>query len=184
MPRSSTRQHIVEVASDLFYRNGYNRTGINEVIAESGIAKATLYNHFRSKDEICIAYLQYKHEVFVKDIKAYCDTRPANGRQVLAIFDFLEAFFQDRDFNGCWCIKTVAEIPREDERIRKEIQKQKNQLINFIESLLMDIKDEDERRDTARQIYLLYESAVSESHLHQADWPITSAKAIASKIIG
>jgi len=184
--KRNVRQHIIATASTLFYRNGYNSTGINEIISESGIAKATLYNHFKSKEDICLAYLQHKHNKFSHDIKAFCTSKEEGEKQVLAVFDFLSLFFKEKDFNGCWCIKTVSEIPKDNERIRNEIQNQKHQLIAFIAELIREnlgILSEAESENLAKQIYLLYESAVAESHLHQEDWPIAQAKSICEKII-
>ncbi len=184
--QSKTKQHIIEIASGLFYKNGYNSTGINEIIAEAGIAKATLYNHFKSKEDICLAYLKHKNEIFSNDIKIFCEERNSGKDRVLAVFDFLKAFFKQKDFNGCWCIKTVSEIPIDDVRIRHEIQLQKRQLIDFINDLLsQNIPDlsNDESQIISKQIYLLYESAVAESHLHQNDWPIIEAKNICKKIV-
>jgi len=65
----SPAERILDVASDLFYRQGYRATGINEVIKESGVAKATFYNHFPTKDDLCYAYLE---GVRVRE-KAYVD---------------------------------------------------------------------------------------------------------------
>ncbi|NQX93092.1 MAG: TetR/AcrR family transcriptional regulator [Flavobacteriales bacterium] len=186
MKVSATRSHIVQTASELFYKNGYNATGINEIIAESGIAKATLYNHFKSKKELCIAYLEHKNSTFKTDIKQYCLAKPSGKEQILALFDYLKEFYQQNDFNGCWCIKTVAEIPTDEEVIREEIQNQKLQLIKFIESLLesnINVTEKTQLASMARRIYLLYEGAVSESHLHRADWPIIEAKNICAHII-
>ena len=183
--KRDVRQHIISIASDLFYRNGYNSTGINEIIAVSGIAKATLYNHFKSKEDICLAYLQHKHALFSQSIKEFCLSKSKGKDQVVAVFDFLQLFFQEKDFNGCWCIKTVSEIPKDNDRIRNEIQTQKNQLINFIDDLISENLNIDNKETNilAKQIYLLYESAVAESHLHQQDWPIHQAKGICEKII-
>ena len=186
MKHSEIKQNIIETASFLFYKNGYNSTGINQIIAESGIAKATLYNHFKSKEDICLAYLQFKNTTFLTDIEAYCTSKPKGKAQILAIFDFLQVFFKDKDFNGCWCIKTVSEIPKDNEKIRTEIQAQKNLFIRLITDLITDNLDtlkESAITSLARQTYLLYESAVAESHLHQADWPIKEAKNLCSKII-
>jgi AcrR family transcriptional regulator len=183
---SEIRQNIIETASFLFYKNGYNSTGINEIIAESGIAKATLYNHFKSKEDICLAYLQFKNTTFLTDIGAFSASKRAGKSQILAIFDFLQLFFQDKDFNGCWCIKTVSEIPKENEKIRTEIQSQKNLFIQLITELVennMKKLKAKEVSSLARQIYLLYESAVAESHLHQADWPISETKSLCSRIL-
>ncbi len=186
MKHSGIKQNIIETASFLFYRNGYNSTGINEIISESGIAKATLYNHFRSKEELCLAYLQFKNTVFLNDISAFCTSKPKGKAQLLAIFDFLQLFYGNKDFNGCWCIKTVSEIPKENEKIRNAIQAQKSLFIQLISDLITDnIKHITTKKTTtvSRQIYLLYESAVTESHLHQADWPIKEAKNLCSEII-
>ena len=183
---SAIRQHIIETASDLFYRNGYNSTGINEIISESGIAKATLYNHFRSKEDICLAYLQFKNEIFLKELEAFCRAKKEGVPQLLAIFDFLQQFFQKKDFNGCWCIKTVSEIPKENKSIRSEIQAQKHGFLQLITKLVqsnLDIENKTKIETTAKQVYLLYESAVAESHLHQSDWPIQEAKNISMRIL-
>lgn len=186
MKRTGVKQKIIETASGLFYKNGYNSTGINEIIAESGIAKATLYNHFKSKEDICLAYLQFKNTTFLNDIKVFCKSKAKGKSQILAIFNFLQKFFKDKDFNGCWCLKTVSEIPKEDTIIKREIQHQKNLFIQFLSGLIsknLDGIDEKKIAAIARQIYLLYESAVAESHLHQEDWPIKEAKKICIQII-
>ncbi len=186
MRHAEVKHRISETASFLFYKNGYNSTGINQIIAEAGIAKATLYNHFKSKEDICLAYLQHKNNSFLKNFEAFTSSKPKGKEQILAMFDFLQLFYQDKDFNGCWCIKTVSEIPKNNERIRNEIQSQKNGFITLIAQLiennLEDIKAE-QIPSLARQIYLLYESAVGESHLHQDDWPIVESKNLCQKII-
>lgn len=179
MKDSPVRQNIVETATKLFYQNGYNLTGINEIIKEAGIAKATLYHHFKSKEDICLAYLVYKNNTFTTDIRAFVEKETAGEAQVLALFDFLQSFFQGKDFNGCWCLNTIAELPKGSERIKEEIQKQKHQLIQFITSLAKGFLSTDDTtayEALARRIYLLYESALSESHLHQAPWPIDDAR--------
>ena len=186
MRRSITRQAIVETASSLFYKNGYNLTGINEIIAEAGIAKATLYSHFKSKDDLCLAYLQHKNVIFLRDIEPFCRSRPRGNQQLSAIFDFLLSFFADRDFNGCWCIKTVSEIPKDNPTIRCEIQRQKEDFMLLIRTLIADNRPEQSPKQThtlSRQLYLLYESAVTESHLHQDSWPIREAKALSRQIL-
>jgi len=186
MKHSEIRQTIVETASDLFYKKGYNLTGINEIIKEAGVAKATLYSHFRSKDDICVAYLRHKNDTFLEEIKAYALKSPKGKSQLLALFNFLKNFFKDKGFNGCWCIRTVAEIPREKEDIRKEIQHQKNQFIQLINHLTetnFPNRSAKENKALAKRIYLLYEGAVAESHLHQSKWPIDSAKELCELVL-
>lgn len=186
MKHSEIRQHIIETASTLFYGNGYNSTGINEIISEAGIAKATLYSHFKSKEDVCVAYLKFKNSTFLQDIAEFCHSKPKGKKQILAIFDFLKMFFLSSDFNGCWCINTISEIPKENKKIRVEIQEQKEKFIELIAELVsnnMTKLSKDKTATLSKQIYLLYESAVSESHLHKADWPINETRNLCSQII-
>lgn len=186
MKRALIRQHIIQTASDLFYTNGYNRTGINEIIKEANIAKATLYNHFKSKEDICVAYLKFKNETFLKSIKSFIEAKPNGEEKILGLFDFLESFFNSDKFNGCWCINTVSEIPKSNLIIKSEILSQKKALINYISNLIhtqLKNYEDTECISLANKIYLLYEGAVSESNLQDNVWPIHSAKSICKQIL-
>lgn len=186
--KSETRDLIIRTASDLFYENGYNLVGINTIIEKAGIAKATLYSHFKSKEDLCVAYLEAKDEELLKNIRSFCATKQSGNDRLVAVLEFLIPFFEQEDFNGCWCIRTVAEISennetirnnrnntKTNENIRKTIRNNKKQFLNFITQLVKtnraDLK-EAEQKTLARQIYLLYEGAVSESHLQGEIWPI------------
>ena len=104
----------------------------------------------------------------------------------MALFDFLDTFFNTKEFNGCWCINTISEIPKENTTIRTEILKQKQTLIDYITELIKDnLEDipEEKSKAIAKQVYLLYESAISESYLQNDIWPIHSAKTICQQLI-
>ena len=186
MKHALVKEHIIKTASNLFYTKGYNSTGINEIIKEAGIAKATLYNHFKSKEEVCIAYLKYKNADFINDLKQFIGSKQSGKLKILALFDFLDNFFNQKDFNGCWCINTISEIPRENETIRKEILDQKEFLINYIATLVIENLNnysENESLILAKQVYVLYEGAIAESNMQNDAWPISSAKSICESII-
>lgn len=186
MKHSLVRDTIIKTASNLFYQKGYNLTGINEIIRESGIAKATLYNHFKSKEDICVAYLNNLNTPFLKDIKKFALSKPKGNEQILAMFDFLEKFFHSDSFNGCWCLNTISEIPSQNKKIRDEIQKGKTAFLKLIAELIevnFPNKTKKEVAILSRQVYLIYESAISESHLHQNEWPIKTAKEIIEKLL-
>ena len=179
MKHAELRQHILQTASNLFYTQGFNGTGINEIISASAIAKATLYSHFSSKDELCLAYLQTKNESFLLDISNFCEVRPNGAPQIMAIFDYLLTLYTKPNFNGCWNVNTLAELAPENEIIRKEIKKQKTYFINFLKTVLLSnfpILDKPSASKLARKIYLLFESAWVESNVHKAKWPIMDSK--------
>lgn len=175
MAREDTRQTIIETASTLFYDNAYNLVGINEIIEKSGIAKATLYNHFKSKEDICLAYLDYRDSKLLNDIQDFCDDKPKGDKRLIGVLQFLLSFFESDGFNGCWCLRTLAEVPKNNIRIRNKIRENKNKFFNYIVTLVKENKNKITKRKQeklARNIYLLYEGALSESHLQNESWPI------------
>ena len=175
MAKLSAKERIIQTASELFYQNGYNLTGINEIIAKAGIAKATLYSHFSSKEDLCISYLEEREIQLLKDLSAYCGNKPQGDGQLLAVLEFLIPFFESENFNGCWCIRTVAEIPQDNQRIHQTIRDKKNYFKGFIQDLVVANRPElkaEAQMNLAQSIYLLYEGAVMESHLQKESWPI------------
>lgn len=175
MKRVDTKQLILETASRLFYDKGYNLTGINEIIAEAGIAKATLYSHFKTKDELCIAYLDSRSRDLLVQLDAYCNQRPIGKARIMALLEFLIPFFETKDFAGCWCIRTVAEVPLDKANIRNKIKQDKQVFLAFINNLVLINQPHlspIEQEKLSRRVYLIYESAIAESHLHGEAWPI------------
>lgn len=182
---SAIRDKIIETASELFYQQGYNLTGINQIIAQSGIAKATLYSHFKSKEDLCVAYIRFMNDRFLEELTVFCKSKRAGKGQITAIFDFLEKFFHSDGFNGCWCVNTVTQLPNNDTKIRTEIISQKNRFKSEIASLVKSniACTPKQLEKTTNQLYLLYEGAIAESHLHQNAWPILTAKEMLKSIL-
>lgn len=95
----------------LFRRDGFHATGIDKILSESGCAKMTLYNHFRSKDELILAALRRRDETFrnwfVRKVERTAQT--PRGR-LLGVFDVLDEWFRQPDFGGCMFINASAEF--------------------------------------------------------------------------
>ena len=81
----SPRERIVATASDLFYTQGYRATGINEVIKQSGVAKATFYSHFPSKDDLCLAYLEERSLAEKRSITEQVQSKRTPRAKFLAV---------------------------------------------------------------------------------------------------
>lgn len=175
MVKINTKNLIVDTASQLFYEKGYNLVGINEIIEKSGIAKATLYNHFKSKEDLCLAYLDSRDSKLMEDLKQYCNQKPKGHKRIIGILEFVLDFYRGKNFNGCWCLRTIAEVPKNNKRIRAKIKSSKLNLLNYIESLVIENISGITKKNSSKlsqSIYLLYESALAESHLHDDEWPI------------
>lgn len=175
MAKENTRDLIINTASDLFYSKGYNLIGINEIIEKSGIAKATLYNHFKSKEELCLAYLDKRDQELIQNIEAFCAKKPKGSKRLIGVLEFLRPFFESDKFNGCWCLRTMAEVPQDNIKIKEKIKANKGRFLEFIQTLVQDNMGQlskVKQKKLGRRIYLLYEGAVAESHLQSDSWPI------------
>jgi AcrR family transcriptional regulator len=105
--KTPARERILSTAHDLFYRHGVRATGIDRVIAESGVTKVTLYRHFPSKNELILAYLDYRHRLWMDWFNAAL-TR--HGNQVQSLVPALQEWFEQEDFRGCAFLNNVAEL--------------------------------------------------------------------------
>jgi AcrR family transcriptional regulator len=165
----SRRDHLVETAMKLFCKQGFRATGIDAVLAESGVAKKTLYNHFRSKDELIIATLQKRDEDFMQfareSITRHAPRQTGDPRmaRVLALFDAIDEWANSDDFSGCTFINASAEYPRREDPIHVACANHKKLVTQFIEELISELKLPD-GHTVARQIALLIEGAIVMAH--------------------
>ena len=177
------RERLISTASKLFYENGYNSTGINEILKKSDVAKASLYDHFKSKEDICLAYLEKMDEEFLTDISQFVSKKPKGKERILAIFDFLIDFFHSKNFRGCWCLNTLSEIPRDNIKIKSQIKEQKASFRKLIHNLIKANLKTKNPKAIGYQLYLLYEGAIVESHLHKKEKPIVVSRKMAAIIL-
>jgi AcrR family transcriptional regulator len=105
------RQRILETAYDLFSRRGVRAVGIDEVVERAGVAKATLYRHFRSKDDLVLAFLEQREVRWTREwVEAEARRRGTTAEErLLAIFDLFHEWFQRDDFEGCSFINVLLE---------------------------------------------------------------------------
>lgn len=105
---------LIESAFTLFYQNGIHAVGINEIIRVAGVAKKTLYNHFKSKDELILETLEYHNAIFMNWLITQLDNAEQGKDALLALFEALDDWFNGRveslgEFKGCYFINTSAE---------------------------------------------------------------------------
>jgi len=111
----TTRQRILDIAGDLFFRNGYRAVGVDTIVKEAGIAKMTLYRHFPSKDDLIVAYLERVNllfwDWFDKAIEAY---EGSPREQLVAVFGALEKLVKSPQCYGCAFLVAASEFPELD----------------------------------------------------------------------
>lgn len=109
MSQTSARDRILETAARLFYQHGFRATGIDKIIAESGVAKMSLYRHFSSKNELIAAFLDRRHEFWMRWFVEAVEARFAQRTELSVLAEALGEWFAQEDFRGCAFINVVAE---------------------------------------------------------------------------
>lgn len=110
---SATRQQLLETAGRLFFREGYRAVGIDTIVAESGVAKMTLYRHFPSKDALIVAYLEQTNEQFWDWFEQAVASAPAEDAkaQIMAVFGALQKMVSSPTCYGCPFLMAGTEFP-------------------------------------------------------------------------
>jgi AcrR family transcriptional regulator len=189
--KSLPRERIMSVAADLFYRQGYRATGVNEVIEKSGVAKATFYNHFPSKDDLGLAYLLQLKDAEV----AYVDDaiRAAKGRvnRLLAVIRSLEPWLLDTKFRGCAFINMASEIPDPKHPLRKVGREVYDLVRTQVRTLAEELIASNARkyghldaRELTSDYMLAFTGAISLAEIYHAIWPIEDALNTVRRLIG
>jgi len=173
------RKQIVDTASDLFYRQGYNATGINQIIEEAQIAKSSLYQHFPSKEDLLIEYLSVTANATDAALRAFLRKYETPKEKALAMFDFLLKFSKQTEYGGCNFLNIAAELPADSKKIKAIIKNQKDGIRALFAEILKPVKKE----QLADELYLLFDAALITSKVHESSWTIKTAKAIAEKIL-
>jgi len=173
------RERIVSAASRLFYTQGYNNTGINQVIKEASVAKASLYQYFPSKEDLLDEYLKVAAANTNLMLEAASGKYKTPREKVLAIFDLLIQVARQTEYKGCNFLNIAAEIPDQNSSARALIKKQKT----FIRSLFAGILKPAGKEKLADELYLLFDGALVTSRVYGDVWPVKTAKKIAEKLV-
>lgn len=109
---SRARERVLTTAYDLFARRGIRGVGVDTIVDQAGVAKMTLYRHFPSKDDLVLAFLQRREQLWTREwLEAAVKSRAAAPRErLLAIFDVFDEWFQRDDFEGCSFINVLIEM--------------------------------------------------------------------------
>lgn len=176
---------ILDTAEKLFYEQGYSNTGINQIISESDIAKASLYKHFETKADLLVAYIQRMHQLWFSRLEASISEVSDPKEKLLAIFDHHTKRQEIRQYGGCPFIKANDEAGTSDPRVLAEIQATKVHSKDFIRTLVMNsghkkILTDEELTET---MYVMLEGSIVTASVFKKPDEIQSAKKIIQKLI-
>jgi len=176
---------ILDTAERLFFKQGYNITGINQVIEEADIAKASLYKHFDSKTDLLLAYLQRTHIRWFDKLGAYVDKVADPKEKLLALFDYHRERQLKNGYSGCRFIKANDEAGMSDERILSEIQKAEQHLKDFIADLVNNSGHQKllTDKELTELIFMVLDGGIVSASIFKQANDLQSAKAIIKKMI-
>jgi AcrR family transcriptional regulator len=179
---TSRKAHLVQTALDLFHRDGFHATGIDKILKESGVAKMTLYNHFRSKEDLILAALEERDRRFGQWFRSELDKAADTPKEkLLAAFDVLELWFRG-DFHGCMFINAAAEFADKNDDIHHLAGDHKQQMLSHITELARAANVPDPET-LAYQLKLLIEGAIVMAHVCQDTGAARKAKVAARTLL-
>ena len=161
--------HILDVASDLFYKYGINNVGISRIIADAGVAKMTLYGHFGSKDDLVVNYLETRSKAWVDWYRSEVykmDLSPA--QRLRNSFEVLDTWFRSKNYRGCLVANAVIELANDDKRVLRV----KEEYYANIRKMYRDLAQEADYENhmfIGEQFFLILREAMMSAHLDGPD---------------
>lgn len=180
-PRRSARQRLLDAASELFYNEGVQSVGIDRIIEHAGVAKASLYNTFGSKEELVQAYLTSRHAGTVERLTAAIEKHTDPRSRLLAIFDTQAELAGQPDFRGCAFISASAEAPagglieQAADDYRAEIRALFTRLAEQVGAPEPDM--------LARQLHMIYDGAGISARMDRDPTAPAGARAAAASLV-
>jgi len=185
MKKLNVKERIIEAASRLFYFNGYNQTGINQIIAEANVAKASMYRHFRSKEDIAVAYLIGRHAMWMGELSESVSVQNSAKAKVIGCFDYLTTWLTEVEFRGCGWQNIITDLPADHDKIRNQAILHKNDVRAWIHSQLKAEGQytNEQAEELGDEVVILLEGAIILSQIQKDAWPIKAGKNACKKIL-
>ena|SRR6185312_2194492 len=169
------RERILETASELFFRHGIRAVGIDTIIARSGVAKMSLYRHFASKDELVVAFLEWRDRTYWDWWDEVLARHPGEPRaQLTALVAGIAERIGNRFYRGCAFLNTASEFPTpadgSEHPAHAVSMAHKTELRRRLLALATAL-DAGDPQQLADQFLLLFNGAYATAPLLGADWP-------------
>ena len=177
-PKPSARERLLAAADELFYHEGVQSVGVDRVVQKAGVAKASLYSLFGSKEELVQAYLDARHDETRKQVERTLTRFRTPRERLLGVFDAQGQIFTEPDFNGCAHLTASAEARRGG-----PIESANDRFRQWVRTLFTDLAREAgvaDPEDLARQLQLLYAGAGVSARMDRDPSAATPARAAAA----
>jgi len=177
----------MQIAQELFYRQGFKATGINEVIEKSGVAKATFYSHFHTKEDLGLAYIKAMKEAGIAYMEKYVGAKKGVVNRFLAVIESLGPWLQETEYRGCPFINIASEVPDPKSPLRKEgvaLYEFAREKIRALAEELIASEPKKYGQELTDDYMTLFAGAMTQAEIYHAIWPIEHALKGARRLIG
>ena len=181
-PEGSVRDRLLAAANELFYDEGVHTVGIDRVIERAGVAKASLYSTFGSKDELVRAYLQARAEARQRRISERVARHEDPRERILSIFDLLAEVVAAPTFRGCPFINASAEGRRDESKVTQVCADTRGWVRDLFIQLARDLGAADPEA-LGRQLVLLYDGAIVNASMDRDPGAAAAARAMAAALL-
>ena len=177
------KERLVTSAIELFNLHGFHATGVDTILAQSKVAKTTLYRHFRSKEELTIAVLRKRDEDFRNWFMQAIDRANVQDvEKLLMVFDLHRQWAEQPDFNGCLFVRACGEFPDEDSPIHALCVEHKRLMKRYIKELSKAI-DTVEPDSLTEWITILLEGATVSAQVTKRYTAFDDAKTLVKAVV-
>jgi AcrR family transcriptional regulator len=179
--RPSARARLLAAANELFYNEGVHTVGIDRIIEQAGVAKASLYNTFGSKDELVRAYLQARHDNVAQRITQAVERYDTPRERLLAVFEGQGELFAQPDYRGCAFNRASAESQPGD-----ATEQAAEAYRRWVRALLTELAAQAglaEPETLARQLHLLYDGSGQSARMDHDPTAAAAARAAAATLL-
>jgi AcrR family transcriptional regulator len=179
--RPSARERLLAAANELFYNEGVHTVGIDRIIEQAGVAKASLYNTFGSKDELVRAYLEIRHGNVVQRITQAVERYDTPRERLLAVFEGQGELFAQPDYRGCAFARASAESHPGD-----LVEQASDAYRRWVRALLTELAARagaPEPEVLARQLHLLYDGSGQSARMDHDPAVAVAARAAAATLL-
>jgi len=180
-PRLSARERLLAAAGELFYENGINTVGIDRIIEHAGVAKASLYDCFGSKDELIRSYLEERSQARKARINERLARYNNPADQILSIFDLLGESASQPGYRGCAFVRASADASS-SARIKSACSESRAFILDKFTDLCRAAGAADPEQ-LAKQLVLLYDGASISAHLDDNRNAVATARALAAQVL-
>lgn len=184
------RERILKTASELFFHQGVRATGINEVIEKSGVAKATFYHHFPTKDDLCLAYLRERNAAEFESVAAYVRDHETPRERFLSVIEAVLPWLEANRLRGCVFLNMVAEVPDPANVLRNEGVQHYESLRRLVSGLAKDLVDSDPPSyghvnavELADDYLVILGGAIAMTEIYHDLWPARHAASLIRRLI-